>query len=166
MGKIQRTKSCLRKQNQPNCQLGHIILLLIANLGIIEIFCRRPSLYLHCRFPRFSPPRALLISRHTMAVPECIGVPVSHIIMRVGSPRVYRCAGFPFIPRPDHGGKHSSAGSPLDPGRHSSDIGRIDRNLRFQPRELVLGNVPRMMERRSDRNHMFRPRVLGARTMK
>ena len=55
-----------------------------------------------------------------------------------GSPREYRCAGFSFIPRPDHGGKHTSAESHLDLGRHSSDIDRVDRNLLFQPRGLVL----------------------------
>ena len=51
MGKNQQTKSCLRKQNQPNCQLGHIILLLIANLGITEIYTGEDTLSLHDALP-------------------------------------------------------------------------------------------------------------------
>ena len=76
-----------------------------------------------------------------MAVPERIGVPVFHIIRRVGSPRAYRCAGFfSYLGR-------ITAGDILRPGHTLTwdGIARVDKNLLFQPRELEA----RTMKRRS-----------------
>ena len=125
--------SCRRRRSnlqcQPNCQLGHhhnhshsqlghhrdlssssSVVPACATLGITHIatYDGSPRVYRCAGFMHKASgsPREY----------RCAGF----MHKASGSPREYRCAGFSFIPRPDHGGKHTSAGSHLDLGQHSS----------------------------------------------